>query len=123
MRVVPFENEAVNECWIADRDRFSYEALGGDDRLSTPMLKQGGEWKTVDWKTALEYVANGLKCIKDSHGAGSIGALVSPHSTLEELYLAGELVRGLGSENIDHRLRNLISARTIRCLHNVSARQ
>jgi NADH-quinone oxidoreductase subunit G len=106
MRVVPFENEAVNECWIADRDRFSYEALGGDDRLSTPMLKQGGEWKTVDWKTALEYVANGLKCIKDSHGAGSIGALVSPHSTLEELYLAGELIRGLGSENIDHRLRN-----------------
>jgi NADH-quinone oxidoreductase subunit G len=70
------------------------------------MLKQGGEWKTVDWQTALEYVANGLKQIKAEHGAQSIGALVSPHSTVEELYLAGALVRGLGSENIDYRLRN-----------------
>lgn len=106
MRVVPFENEAVNECWIADRDRFSYEALNSEDRLQTPMVKQGGEWKTVDWKTALEYVANGLKSIKNDHGAAAIGALVSPHSTSEELYLAGALVRGLGSENIDYRLRN-----------------
>jgi NADH-quinone oxidoreductase subunit G len=70
------------------------------------MLKQGGEWKTVDWQTALEYVANGLKQIKANHGAQSIGALVSPHSTLEELHLAGALVRALGSENIDYRLRN-----------------
>ena len=106
MRVVPLENEAVNECWIADRDRFSYEALNSDERLKSPMLKQGGEWKTVDWQTALEYVANGLKQIKANHGAQSIGALVSPHSTLEELHLAGALVRGLGSENIDYRLRN-----------------
>ena len=106
MRVVPLENEAVNECWIADRDRFSYEALNSSERLTAPMLKQGGEWKTVDWQTALEYVANGLKQIKADHGAKSIGALVSPHSTLEELYLAGEFMRGLGSENIDYRLRN-----------------
>ena len=106
MRVVPLENEEVNECWIADRDRFSYEALNGDDRLASPMLKQGGQWKTVDWQTALEYVANGLKQIKLDHGAASIGTLVSPHSTLEELYLAGQLMRGLGSENIDYRLRN-----------------
>jgi NADH-quinone oxidoreductase subunit G len=106
MRVVPLENEAVNECWIADRDRFSYEALNSGERLTTPMLKQGGEWKSVDWQTALEYVAHGLQGIKASHGAGSVGALVSPHSTLEELYLAGTLVRGLGSENIDYRLRN-----------------
>ncbi|WP_295851473.1 NADH-quinone oxidoreductase subunit NuoG, partial [uncultured Xylophilus sp.] len=106
MRVLPLENEAVNECWIADRDRFSYEALNGEDRLTQPMLKQGGEWKTVDWQTALEYVANGLRQIKADHGAGAIGALVSPHSTLEELYLAGALVRGLGSDNIDHRLRH-----------------
>ncbi|WP_027016833.1 NADH-quinone oxidoreductase subunit NuoG [Comamonas composti] len=105
MRVVPFENEAVNECWIADRDRFSYEALNSEERLTRPMLKQGGEWKEVDWQTALEYVANGLQQIKSEHGANAIGALVSPHSTLEELYLAGKLVRGLGSENIDHRLR------------------
>ena len=106
LRVVPLENEAVNECWIADRDRFSYEALNSDDRLTTPMLKQGGEWKSVDWQTALEYVANGLKQIKANHGAASIGALLSPHSTLEELQLAGALVRGLGSDNIDYRLRN-----------------
>jgi NADH-quinone oxidoreductase subunit G len=106
MRVVPFENEAVNECWIADRDRFSYEALNGEERLTSPMIKQGGKWATVDWQTALEYVANGLKQIKANHGAASIGALVSAHSTLEELFLAGSLVRGLGSENIDYRLRN-----------------
>ena len=106
LRVVPLENEAVNECWIADRDRFSYEALNSDERLTQPMLKQGGQWQTVDWQTALEYVANGLKQIKTDHGAGSIGLLASPHSTLEELALAGKLVRGLGSENIDHRLRH-----------------
>ena len=106
MRVVPLENEDVNECWIADRERFSYEALNGTDRLTHPMLKQGGEWKTVDWQTALEYVANGLRNIQRDHGANSIGALVSPHSTIEELYLAGTLMRGLGSDNIDHRLRH-----------------
>ena len=106
MRVVPLENEEVNECWIADRDRFSYEALSSDDRLTSPMLKQGGEWKTVDWQTALEYVANGLKQIKADHGADSIGTLVSPHSTLEELYLAASLMRGIGSDSIDYRLRH-----------------
>jgi NADH-quinone oxidoreductase subunit G len=106
MRVVPLENEAVNECWIADRDRFSYEALNGEDRLTQPMLKQGGEWKTVDWQTALEYVANGLKNVQKDHGAKSLGLLASPHSTLEELALAGALVRGLGSPNIDSRLRH-----------------
>jgi NADH-quinone oxidoreductase subunit G len=106
MRVLPLDNDEVNECWLADRDRFSYEALNGGDRLLAPMLKQGGAWKTVDWQTALEYVANGLKQIKAEQGGSSIGALVSPHSTLEELFLAGRLVRGLGSENIDHRLRH-----------------
>ena len=106
MRVVPLENEDINECWIADRDRFSYEALNSDERLTSPMLKQGGEWKTVDWQTALEYVANGLKQIKADHGAASIGTLASPHSTLEELYLAASLMRGLGSNNIDYRLRH-----------------
>jgi len=106
MRVVPLENEAVNECWIADRDRFSYEALNSPERLTSPMIKHGGKWVDVDWQTALEYVANGLKQIKSNHGAASIGALVSPHSTLEELHLAGQLMRGMGSENIDYRLRN-----------------
>ena len=106
MRVLPLENEEVNECWIADRDRFSYEALNSDERLTSPMLKQGGVWKSVDWQTALEYVANGLRDIKADHGAESIGALVSPHSTLEELHLVGALVRGLGSQNVDYRLRH-----------------
>ncbi len=106
LRVLPLENEDVNECWLADRDRFSYEALNTEERLTQPMLKQGGTWKSVDWQTALEYVANGLRQIKADHGAASIGALVSPHSTVEELYLAGALMRGLGSENIDHRLRH-----------------
>jgi NADH-quinone oxidoreductase subunit G len=106
MRVVPLENEEVNECWISDRDRFSYEALNSEERLTTPMIKHGGEWKTVDWKTALEYVANGLKQIKADHGAASLGALVSPQSTVEELFLAVGLMRGLGSDNIDYRLRH-----------------
>jgi NADH-quinone oxidoreductase subunit G len=106
MRVLPLENDAVNECWLADRDRFSYEALNTPERLTQPMLKQGGEWKTVDWQTALEYVANGLRQIKTDHGAAAIGTLASPHSTVEELYLAGALMRGMGSENIDYRLRN-----------------
>jgi NADH-quinone oxidoreductase subunit G len=106
MRVVPLENEAVNECWIADRDRFSYEALNSGDRLTAPMIKQDGQWLTVDWTTALEYVANGLKQIKANHGADSLGLLASPHSTVEELSLASTLMRGLGSDNIDHRLRH-----------------
>jgi len=106
LRVVPLENEDVNECWLADRDRFSYEAVNSDERLTAPMIKQGGEWKPVDWTTALEYVAKGLTQIKADHGAKSIGALGSAHSTVEELHLLAKLVRGLGSENIDHRTRH-----------------
>ncbi|WP_442776285.1 NADH-quinone oxidoreductase subunit NuoG [Sphaerotilus montanus] len=106
LRAVPLENDAVNECWIADRDRFSYEALNSDARLTQPMVKQGGQWKPVDWTTALEYVANGLKQIKTQHGAASIGALASATSTSEELFLLGEFMRGLGSQNVDHRLRH-----------------
>ena len=106
MRVVPLENEAVNECWIADRDRFSYEALNGEQRLTQPMIKQGGQWQAVDWNTALGYVADGLKRIKAEFGVAGIGALGSAHSTLEELHLLSKLVRGLGSENIDHRTRH-----------------
>ncbi len=106
MRVVPLENEAVNECWIADRDRFSYEALNGDQRLTQPMIKQGGQWQAVDWSTALAYVADGLKRVKGEFGAGGIGAIGSALSTSEELHLLAKLVRGLGSENIDHRTRH-----------------
>lgn len=106
MRVVPLENEDVNECWIADRDRFSYEALNGDDRLTKPMIKQGGAWKDADWPTALEYVTRGLTQISAEHGAKSIGALAAAHSTVEELHLLAKLVRGLGSENVDVRTRH-----------------
>ena len=106
MRVVPLENEDVNECWIADRDRFSYEAVNSEERLTAPMVKQGGEWKTTDWTTALEYVARSLTQIKADHGASSIGALGSAHSTTEELHLLAKLVRGLGSDNIDFRTRH-----------------
>ena len=106
MRVLPLENEAVNECWIADRDRFSYEALNAESRLKTPMIKQGGQWHPATWEAALRYVADGLQRIKAEHGAHAVGALGSPHSTLEELYLLARLMRGLGSENIDHRLRH-----------------
>jgi len=106
MRVVPLENEDVNECWIADRDRFSYEALNGDRRLKQPQLKQGGEWKTVDWTTALNYVADGLKRVKAEFGTSGIGALAHPTSTTEELHLLAKLVRGFGSESVDHRLRH-----------------
>ncbi len=105
MRVVPLENEAVNECWIADRDRFSYEALGSDSRLTQPRIKQGGQWQTVDWPTALNYVADGLKRVKAEFGSAGLGAVAHPSSTVEELHLLARLVRGLGSENIDHRLR------------------
>jgi NADH-quinone oxidoreductase subunit G len=106
MRVLPLENEAVNECWIADRDRFSYEAVNADSRLKQPMIKQGGQWHPATWDAALRYVADGLQRIKAEFGAQGIGALGSPHSTLEELHLLAKLVRGLGSENIDHRLRH-----------------
>jgi len=106
MRVLPLENEAINECWLSDRDRFSYEGLDSDDRLTLPMVNEGGTWREVDWTTALERVAGGLRDIVARHGAESIGALVSPHSTLEELGLAARLMRALGSDNIDYRLRH-----------------
>jgi NADH-quinone oxidoreductase subunit G len=105
LRVLPLENEAINECWLSDRDRFSYEGLNAPDRLRTPMVKQGGEWKETDWPTALNYVVQGLNDIKSTAGADAIAALVSPASTLEEMALAAQLVRALGSDNIDFRLR------------------
>ncbi len=105
MRVVPLENDAINECWLSDKDRFSYEGLNSEDRLTRPMVKRDGQWTETDWQTALEHVVRELKHVREQHGAAAIGALVSPHSTLEEMHLAQKLVRGLGSENIDFRLR------------------
>ena len=106
MRVLPIENEAINECWISDKDRFSYQGLNAPERLTKPMIKQDGKWIEVDWQVALEYVANGLRQIGSSAGADQIAALATPHSTLEELYLLQKLVRGLGSGNVDFRLRH-----------------
>ncbi|MGB4923469.1 MAG: NADH-quinone oxidoreductase subunit NuoG [Candidatus Nitrotoga sp.] len=105
MRVLPIENEDVNECWLSDKDRFSYEGLNSAERLTKPMIKQGGKWLEVEWQVALEYVSNGLRQIAHEAGAEYIGALATPHSTLEELYLLQKLVRGLGSHNVDFRLR------------------
>ncbi|MFM0053561.1 NADH-quinone oxidoreductase subunit NuoG [Caballeronia grimmiae] len=105
MRVLPMENEAINECWISDKDRFSYEGLNSDERLTTPMLKQGGNWIETDWQTALEYVAKGIKGIKADHGANAIAALATPHSTIEELHLLKAVTEGVGTPNIDFRLR------------------
>ena len=105
MRVLPLDNEAVNECWISDKDRYSYEALDSSARLGTPRIKENGEWRDADWPTALEAVARGLKDAAAKHGAPSIGVLASPHATFEELALVARLARGLGSGNVDHRLR------------------
>ncbi len=99
MRVLPLENEAINECWLSDRDRYSYEGLQSVERLTVPMVRDGSRWLETDWQTALERVADGLKA-----AAGDLGILASPHATLEELALAGQLAQGLGA-SADFRLR------------------
>ncbi len=104
-RVLPLENEEINECWLSDKDRFSYEALNGGARLLSPFIRQGAQWKQVDWETALSFVAGRLQNIIRGQGSDAFGTLVSPHATLEELFLAQKLTRALGSENIDFRLR------------------
>jgi NADH-quinone oxidoreductase subunit G len=107
MRVLPFENEAVNECWISDKDRFSYEGLNSDERLTTPRVRDGDGWRDVDWATALETVAQGFKEVAAKHGGDALALAASPHATLEELGLATRLMRGLGSPHVDHRLRQV----------------
>ena len=101
MRVLPLENEDVNECWLADRDRFSYQGLNTAERLTQPMLKHNGQWVETTWQEALEFVADKLKAIP----ATQIGALSTPYRPAEELFLLQKLMRGLGSGNVDHRLR------------------
>ena len=105
MRVLPRENEAVNECWITDKERFSYEALSSAERLQKPMIRVDGSLREVEWNVALDYVAHALKDIVARHGAEQVATLASPHATLEELYLAQKLTRGLGSGNVDFRPR------------------
>ncbi len=105
MRVLPRDNEAINECWLSDKDRFSYEGLNSEDRLMHPMIKRDGQWFECNWQEALEFTANYLQSIKQKYGARSIAALGSAHSTSEELFLLQKLLRAMGSNNIDHRLR------------------
>jgi len=104
-RVVPAENEQINEVWLSDRDRFSYEGLYNNDRLLAPMIKKNGEWRETDWETALAFAKDQLQAVIDLNSVDQIGALASPTSTLEELYLLQKLMRGIGCPNIDHRLR------------------
>lgn len=104
-RVLPLENEAINECWIADRDRFSYEGLYHESRLKNPKIKHGGEWHDVDWQTAIEYVRKTLECIQKEDGKDNVGMWVNPASTLEEMYLIKKLATGLGVHSVDSRLQ------------------
>ena len=105
MRALPYENEAINECWLSDKDRYSYEGLNTSERLVRPMVKRDGRWREVEWAEALEFAADGLKRVIAARGPDQVGLLASPHSTLEELFLAGRFVRGIGGNNVDFRLR------------------
>jgi len=101
-RVIARENDAINDAWISDRDRYSFEGLQSDDRLTKPLIKKDGEWTEVSWDDALQFAVNGLKDIKDKK---QIGTVCSPSVTTEEMYLLQKIMRGIGSDNIDHRLR------------------
>ncbi len=107
MRVRPRENEEVNEVWLADRDRYSYLALSHAERITAPQVKRDGAWQTVDWNTALTAAAHGLRGVVEKHGAQQIGALAGYGATTEEFYLLQKFMRGLGSDNIDHRLHQI----------------
>jgi NADH-quinone oxidoreductase subunit G len=104
VRVLPLENEELNECWISDRDRFSYEGLYHEDRITSPMIKQDNKWVNVDWETAIAYAAKSINGVKTDHGADAIGVLAGANSTTEELYLLQKLMRKLGVYSIDYRL-------------------
>jgi len=103
-RVVPREQEAINEIWISDRDRFSYEGIYSDDRLMAPMIKRDQEWTETSWQEAVAAAAEALEHGMDDEG-DALGVLVSPNATLEEMYLLNRLSERVGSRNIDYRLR------------------
>ena len=104
-RVLPIDNPAINQCWLADRDRYSYEAVNSDQRLTQPMIKDGSEWREVGWETALNHAAAGIKTVLDSGSGKDLAGLAAATSTLEEFYLLQKLMRALGSDNVDHRLQ------------------
>lgn len=107
MRVVPKENEAINETWLSDRDRFSYLGMKHPARASRPMIKRDGQWEAVDWQTALKFAADGMGRVIKNHGAEQFAAFASPSSTLEELYLLQKMMRQFGVNNLDHRLHQI----------------
>src|SRR6202162_751794 len=107
MRMVPRENEAINETWIADRDRFGFEGIYSGERVTQPLLRVNGALQEVEWEVALTAAAEGLQRTIAAHGAASAGFLSSPAATVEEMSLLARIARGLGSGNIDHRLRQL----------------
>jgi NADH-quinone oxidoreductase subunit G len=107
MRVVPKDKEDINENWLSDRDRFSYQALLHNDRLRKPMLRKQDKWMVASWVEALKYAVAGIKLVIDKYGADQLGTLATPNATLEEYYLLQQFTRSLGSNNIDHRLRQL----------------
>jgi NADH-quinone oxidoreductase subunit G len=100
LRTVPRDNESINECWLSDRDRYSHQGLYADDRATRPMIRQDGKLVETSWEEAIAFAAAGLK----KNGADA-GALVAPLTSCEEGYLLANIVRGLGSDSIDHRLR------------------
>lgn len=104
MRALPREKESLNEVWLSDRDRFSYEGFNHPTRLLKPAIKRDGKWEDVDWTTALQFAVEKLKGIVEKSGADQLGVVASPNSTLEEFYLLQKLFRGVGCANIDHRL-------------------
>ena len=104
-RVVPQENESINETWLSDRDRFSYEGIYSADRLREPLVRVDGKLVPHDWEEALTIAAEGLARIANRDGGQAVGAWVSPSATTEEGYLSKRIVNHLGSNNIDYRLR------------------
>ncbi len=104
-RVLPRDNEAVNECWLSDRDRYSYESVNCNDRLTMPLVRRGENYQEIEWAEALELVSSELTQIKENWSGEQIGAIVSPTSSLEEFFLLQKILRALGSSNVDHRLR------------------
>jgi NADH-quinone oxidoreductase subunit G len=100
LRTVPRDSESINECWLSDRDRYSHEGLYTQDRARAPMIRKDGELVETSWEEAIEFVAAGLK-----NAGADLGALVAPLTSSEEGFLLAKILRGLGSDSIDHRLR------------------
>lgn len=107
MRMSPRENDSINEMWLSDRDRFSYQGLNSDERAANPQIKENGVWREVEWAVALDYVAEAMRKVIDVQGVDKVAGLISPNATLEEQYLFQKVCRGLGTANVDHRLRQI----------------